>query len=127
MFRTSPVVDGDFLEDTPSNLYTSGRYNHAKLLLGTNADEGTLFLLFDPYPRLSQYYIAEDAPFISRAMFEQGLSEQLAMYYGKTIGRSMVCATGKLDLLFLLPIKFTILFLYRLFVFFGSLSRPYHV
>ncbi len=37
-----PVVDGWVLPDDPARLFASGKFNHADLIAGTNADEGTL-------------------------------------------------------------------------------------
>ena len=79
--RISPVLDGVFLEDLPLNLYNSGRYNHATILLGTNADEGSLILLLDP--ELEGYYASEAAPVITRQQFKDGLSDQLTLQFGK--------------------------------------------
>ncbi|XP_033624927.1 cholinesterase 1-like [Asterias rubens] len=79
-FRTDPVVDGEFLSDTPANLYSTGQYNHAKILLGSNADEATYILIYNP--QFSQYLADEDPPFIGRDMFEQLLTQQLYHYYG---------------------------------------------
>ncbi|KAF4969011.1 hypothetical protein FSARC_3665 [Fusarium sarcochroum] len=38
-----PVVDGDFIPDYPSTLLENGNFTKVPFLLGTNADEGTLF------------------------------------------------------------------------------------
>ncbi|KAF4465909.1 neuroligin [Fusarium albosuccineum] len=38
-----PVVDGDFVLDYPSALLSEGKFTKVPFLLGTNADEGTLF------------------------------------------------------------------------------------
>lgn len=40
----APVVDGVLVPDTPSRLLSTGRFHRVPLLLGTNADEGTIFL-----------------------------------------------------------------------------------
>ncbi|XP_033625000.1 cholinesterase 2-like [Asterias rubens] len=80
--RISPVLDGVFLEDLPLNLYNSGRFNHATILLGTNADEGSLILLLDP--ELEGYYASEAAPVITRQQFKDGLSDQLTLQFGST-------------------------------------------
>ncbi|KAJ8280467.1 hypothetical protein GJAV_G00054890 [Gymnothorax javanicus] len=41
-----PTVDGDFLTDLPSVLIQSGQFKNTELLLGTNKDEGTYFLVY---------------------------------------------------------------------------------
>ncbi|KAI8650137.1 hypothetical protein LRP88_14782 [Fusarium phalaenopsidis] len=38
-----PVVDGDFIPDYSSTLLEEGKFTKVPILLGTNADEGTLF------------------------------------------------------------------------------------
>jgi para-nitrobenzyl esterase len=37
-----PVVDGYVFPDDPARLFSSGKFSHAALIAGTNADEGTL-------------------------------------------------------------------------------------
>lgn len=39
-----PVVDGNFLPDSPENLLSKGEFKKVPLLIGSNADEGTLFV-----------------------------------------------------------------------------------
>jgi para-nitrobenzyl esterase len=41
----APVVDGDFLVDQPRSLYTNGMIAKTPYILGSNNDEGTLFVL----------------------------------------------------------------------------------
>jgi para-nitrobenzyl esterase len=41
----APVVDGDFLADQPRTLYESGKIAKTPYILGSNNDEGTLFVL----------------------------------------------------------------------------------
>ncbi len=40
-----PIVDGGFLPDQPRTLYDNGDYAKVPYILGSNSDEGTLFLL----------------------------------------------------------------------------------
>ncbi|KAM5344227.1 hypothetical protein ACJ41O_012764 [Fusarium nematophilum] len=42
-----PVVDGDFVPDYPSTMLSEGKFTKLPFLLGTNADEGTLFGNYD--------------------------------------------------------------------------------
>jgi para-nitrobenzyl esterase len=44
------TVDGDALVDTPEARTASGDFNHVPTLLGTNADEGTIFVASIPIP-----------------------------------------------------------------------------
>jgi len=53
-----PVTDGWVLPDDPWLLFDEGRVNRVPLLIGTNADEGTLFVLQAP-PVSSEEFEAE--------------------------------------------------------------------
>ena len=48
LFRFSfvPVVDGEFLPDTPDAMLNSGNFKDTQILLGVNQDEGSYFLLY---------------------------------------------------------------------------------
>ncbi|MGD0857174.1 MAG: carboxylesterase/lipase family protein [Dehalococcoidia bacterium] len=43
-----PVVDGWVIPDNPWSLFTAGKQEKVPLLIGTNADEGTIFVIPDP-------------------------------------------------------------------------------
>jgi para-nitrobenzyl esterase len=47
-----PDADGTVLPDNPQDLYEHGRYNATPILIGTNADEGALFV---PSVKLADY------------------------------------------------------------------------
>ena len=49
-----PVVDGWVIPDDPARLFAAGKFHHAALIAGTNADEGTL-LGGPPVRTLAQY------------------------------------------------------------------------
>ncbi|XP_038046538.1 cholinesterase 1-like [Patiria miniata] len=68
------VVDGSFLVDTPEALYATGRYNHADLLLGTNKDEGTLFIL--TLPRFYGAFFSQKPPTMSRQDFDELIAKE---------------------------------------------------
>ncbi|XP_038069714.1 cholinesterase 1-like [Patiria miniata] len=72
------VVDGTFLEDTPSNLYSTGRYNHAPILLGTTRDEATFFTFNNP---LFNPLYKPEPPVLNKETFDQALSVELANLY----------------------------------------------
>ncbi|XP_022105590.1 acetylcholinesterase-like [Acanthaster planci] len=74
-FRGPVVVDGTFLVDTPMNLYATGRYNHADLLMGTNRDEGTLFLLYSPL--FLDYLNSKEPPKVTRKDFDELLASDI--------------------------------------------------
>jgi para-nitrobenzyl esterase len=53
-----PVVDGGFLPDQPRTLFDSGKYARIPYILGSNADEGTLFFLGVPPVTTEAEYLA---------------------------------------------------------------------
>ena len=53
-----PVVDGGFLPDQPRALFDAGDYAKVPYILGSNADEGTLFLLGTPPVTTEAEYLA---------------------------------------------------------------------
>jgi para-nitrobenzyl esterase len=57
-FSFGPVVDGGFLPDQPRTLFDKHRYSRVPYLLGSNADEGTLFLITTPPVTTEQQYMA---------------------------------------------------------------------
>jgi para-nitrobenzyl esterase len=50
-----PVVDGGFLPDQPRALYDAGRFARVPYILGSNSDEGTLFVLTTPVTTEAEY------------------------------------------------------------------------
>ncbi|KAL8593931.1 hypothetical protein ACOMHN_032351 [Nucella lapillus] len=46
-FPFVPVVDGTFLTDTPMEYLRSGRFKKTPILLGSNSEEGTWFLVYE--------------------------------------------------------------------------------
>jgi para-nitrobenzyl esterase len=54
-----PVVDGGFLPDQPRALFDAGRYARVPYILGSNTDEGTLFVLAGPALPTEAAYLAE--------------------------------------------------------------------
>jgi para-nitrobenzyl esterase len=57
-FDFGPVVDGGFLPDQPRALFDAGRFAKVPYILGSNTDEGTLFLLASPAPPTEEAYLA---------------------------------------------------------------------
>ncbi|XP_038061811.1 cholinesterase 1-like [Patiria miniata] len=77
------VVDGTFLDDTPANLYAKGEYIHAKLLMGSTRDEGTVFTFINP---LFQPYMinstSDEIPILPRDIVVQAISEEVVNLFG---------------------------------------------
>ncbi len=57
-FDFGPVVDGGFLPDQPRALFDGKKYSRVPYILGSNADEGTLFLLGTPQVTTEAAYLA---------------------------------------------------------------------
>ena len=57
-FSFGPVVDGGFLPDQPRALFDARRYARVPYILGSNSDEGTLFLLGSPPLTTEAAYLA---------------------------------------------------------------------
>jgi para-nitrobenzyl esterase len=53
-----PIVDGGFIPDQPRALYDNGDYAKVPYILGSNSDEGTLFLLTAPPIQTEEEYLA---------------------------------------------------------------------
>ncbi|MCU1641855.1 MAG: pnbA [Nocardia sp.] len=47
IFPAAPLIDGDFLPQSIVEAFTSGAAHRVPLIIGTNRDEGTLFVRFD--------------------------------------------------------------------------------
>jgi len=77
--RAVVTVDGIFLKDRPENLYLSGQFNRGNLLLGSNRDDGTLFLLYDPL--FAQYLGSSSRPNISRELLTTVFRTELYYFY----------------------------------------------
>jgi len=54
-----PVVDGGFMPDQPRTLYDAGDFAKVPYILGSNADEGTLFFLGVPPVTTEAAYLTE--------------------------------------------------------------------
>ncbi|XP_053455875.1 cholinesterase isoform X1 [Nycticebus coucang] len=67
-FNFGPVVDGDFLTDTPGSLLQLGQFKKTQILVGVNKDEGTAFLVYGA-PGFSK----DNNSIITRKEFQEGL------------------------------------------------------
>jgi len=55
---TNPIVDGGFIPDQPRTLFDSGNFAKVPYILGSNADEGTLFFIGVPAVTTEAEYLA---------------------------------------------------------------------
>ncbi|KAK7910311.1 hypothetical protein WMY93_014995 [Mugilogobius chulae] len=85
LFRFSfvPVVDGDFLPDTPEAMVNSGNFKDTQILLGVNQDEGSYFLLYGA-PGFSK----DSESHISREDFLEGV--KMSVPHANDIGLEAV-------------------------------------
>ncbi|XP_037082184.1 acetylcholinesterase-like [Pollicipes pollicipes] len=64
-FPSAPTIDGDFLPKHPIDMLKEGDFRHTELLLGSNKDEGTYFILYD----FIQFFKKDDPSFLERSKF----------------------------------------------------------
>jgi para-nitrobenzyl esterase len=63
-----PIVDGGFLPDQPRTLYDTGAFSRVPYILGSNTDEGTLFLVTSPPVQTeAEYFDALEEQYGDRA------------------------------------------------------------
>src|SRR5205085_9540783 len=55
--RFAPIVDGWVIADDPGAVFEAGRQANVPLLVGTNADEGSIFVLTAPVNTVEAYRI----------------------------------------------------------------------
>ena len=69
-----PVIDGYVLPQPTAEVFAAGRHNDVPVMLGSNADEGTLFLRQLPVQRSAGYGL------VARLLFGQDAKRVLAMF-----------------------------------------------
>ena len=67
-------VDGNFLEDTPVNLYQRGEVKHVPIMAGINSEEGTGTVIEIAY---TDYYGSLEPPFVNRQSFEDVVESKI--------------------------------------------------
>jgi para-nitrobenzyl esterase len=98
--RFAPIVDGWVIPDDPVTLLEKGQINSVPLLLGANANEGSMFTLSTPLPKGSEEY---------RALLEKNFGMQAAttlsdLYPSSNVRHAVVDLTG--DYLFVAPARY---------------------
>lgn len=74
-FPFLPVVDGTFLVDTPDNLIRQQQFKKCPLLIGSNLNEGSFFVIYE----LTDYLTLEKTS-MTRKEFDKSI-DQLFFYY----------------------------------------------
>ncbi|CAB3238784.1 unnamed protein product, partial [Arctia plantaginis] len=64
-FPSAPTVDGVFLPKDPETMMREGNFHNTEVLLGSNQDEGTYFLLYD----FLDYFEKDGPSFLQREKF----------------------------------------------------------
>ncbi|KAI9554499.1 hypothetical protein GHT06_019772 [Daphnia sinensis] len=64
-FPSAPTIDGVFLPKHPKDMLKEGGFSDAEILVGTNQDEGTYFILYD----FIQYFKKDDPSVLEREKF----------------------------------------------------------
>ncbi|KAI8424413.1 hypothetical protein MSG28_002920 [Choristoneura fumiferana] len=64
-FPSAPTVDGVFLPKDPDTMMKEGSFHNTEVLLGSNQDEGTYFLLYD----FLDYFEKDGPSFLQREKF----------------------------------------------------------
>jgi para-nitrobenzyl esterase len=72
--RFAPIVDGWVIPDDPGAIFEAGKQANVPLIVGTNADEGTIFVLTSPINSVEAYRT------LARHLYGAQADEVLALY-----------------------------------------------
>ncbi|XP_023348060.1 acetylcholinesterase [Eurytemora carolleeae] len=70
-FPSSPTVDGEFLPRHPWEMLLDGDFSKIDIIIGTNQDEGTFFILYD----FLNYFKKDNPSFLTRENFVKVVEE----------------------------------------------------
>lgn len=70
-FAFTPIVDGVFLDDLPENLLENKDFKKTKLLLGSNTEEGTYFIIY----HLTDLFKNSEDVYLTREDFKKSVFE----------------------------------------------------
>lgn len=104
-FRVNmPVIDGDFLPESPAALLRSGNFNRVRLISGTNRDEGDFFAAL-PEAQTGQPLTAERYPQALEAMYGPEMGQRLLEQYPASdyLNAARAYAAATTDYLFACP------------------------
>ncbi len=74
---SQPFVDGNFLPESPINLLSKGSVKNCPILLGSNKNEGNVFLISSKTP---DYYDFTKKPTINNEKFQRYIKSVFAYY-----------------------------------------------
>ena len=86
-FGFSPSIDGYFLSTDVRNIYEQGAQGHVPLLAGWNADEGKMFVLFNPQKPSPKSFANQ-----AKARFPEQAAQFLKLYPATTDDEAMASA-----------------------------------
>ena len=97
--RFGPVVDGWVIPDDPMTLFDKGQVNGVPLIVGANADEGSLFTMGSPLPKGADEY---------RELLEKNFGKPAAAKIAAPIRRRPCRSVADLmgDYLFVAPCRY---------------------
>ncbi|XP_071515946.1 acetylcholinesterase-like isoform X2 [Panulirus ornatus] len=70
-FPSTPIVDGAFLPDDPLEMIRRGEVKKTEILIGSNLDEGTYFMLYD----FLSYFDKDEPSYLERDKFLEIINE----------------------------------------------------
>jgi para-nitrobenzyl esterase len=98
--RFGPVVDGWAIPDDPMTLFDKGQVNGVPLIVGANADEGSLFTMSSPLPKGANEY----RELLEKSFGKPAAANLAALYPPSTLRRSVADLMG--DYLFVAPCRY---------------------
>src|SRR6185369_14947176 len=78
--RFAPIVDGWVIPDDPGAIFAAGKQANVPLIVGTNADEGSIFVLGLPMNSVDAYHA------LARRIYGAHADEVLALYPASEAG-----------------------------------------
>jgi para-nitrobenzyl esterase len=98
--RFGPVVDGWVIPDDPMTLFEKGRVNGVPLIVGANADEGSLFTMSTPLPKRAEEY----QELLEKSFGKSAAAGIASLYPASHLRQSVADLMG--DYLFVAPCRY---------------------
>lgn len=98
--RFGPIVDGWVIPDDPMTLFEKGRVNGVPLVVGANADEGSLFTMSTPLPKGADEYRG----LLEKSFGKQAAAGIISQYPASNLRRAVADLMG--DYLFVAPCRY---------------------
>jgi para-nitrobenzyl esterase len=98
--RFGPVVDGWVIPDDPMTLFEKGQVNGVPLIVGANADEGSMFTMSTPLPKGADEY----RELLEKSFGKPAAEKIVSLYPASNMRRSVADLMG--DYLFVGPCRY---------------------